>query len=110
MLRTTINWMVEILAFGINFSRFKDILDLQFMGIFFNIMYKTHPDIETKILGRKCVFYMHVYNVRYLEVESTLCTISSEIYVNILRRNYQACFDEPVIFQTKPNNTVVITM
>jgi len=53
--------MAEILAFGINFSRFKDILDLLYMGIFLTIMFKKHTDIETKVLGKKCILDMHVY-------------------------------------------------
>jgi len=32
------------------------------MGIYFNIMYKTHPDIETNIWGKICVLYTHVYD------------------------------------------------
>jgi len=52
--------MAEILAFRINFSRFKDILDLLYMGIFLTIMFKKHTDIETKVLGKKCILDMHV--------------------------------------------------
>jgi len=40
--------MAEILASAIDFSRFIDILDLHYLGIIFNIMYKKHPDIKTK--------------------------------------------------------------
>ena len=49
--------MKEILAFGINFSRFQGILDLKY----FNSMYKTHPDFETKFGGKKCVLYTGIY-------------------------------------------------
>mgnify|MGYP000379145219 CR=1 FL=1 len=31
------------------------------LGIYFNIMYKTHPDIETKISGNMNDLYMLVY-------------------------------------------------
>jgi len=38
--------MAEILVFSINFSCFKNILDLTYiMVIYFHIMYKTHADM-----------------------------------------------------------------
>jgi len=55
--------VVDILeSLVMNFSRFKDILHLKRMVLFFIIIYKTHLDIETKIEGEKCVLNMHIYD------------------------------------------------
>ena len=40
--------MSEITVFGINFSHFEGIFKLEKS----NSMYKTHPDFETKIVGK----------------------------------------------------------
>ena len=45
-----------------NFSRFKDILDLEYRVLYFSIMEKTHIEIETNIMGKKGVLYMQPYN------------------------------------------------
>ena len=47
--------MSEISAFGINFSRFEGIFKIE------KIQYKTHPNFETKIGGKKGVLYTGVY-------------------------------------------------
>ena len=41
------------MPFVINFSRFKDILDLGYKVLYFNSMKKTHILIETNIMGEK---------------------------------------------------------
>ena len=51
--------MAEKLAFEINFSRFKGILDVKY----FNSMYKMHPDFKTKNEGKKYVLYTGVYSI-----------------------------------------------
>ena len=45
-----------------NFSRFKDILDLEYRVLYFSIMEKTHIEIETNIMGKECVLYMQQYD------------------------------------------------
>ena len=45
-------WLVS------NFSRFKDILDLEYRVLYFSIMEKTHIEIETNVIGKECVLYM----------------------------------------------------
>ena len=45
-----------------NFSRFKDILDLEYRVLYFSIMEKTHIEIETNIMGKECVLYMQPYD------------------------------------------------
>ena len=45
-----------------NFSRFKDILDLEYRVLYFSIMEKTHIEIVTNIMGKECVLYMQPYN------------------------------------------------
>jgi len=56
--------MSEISAFGINFSRFQGIFKFEN----FNSMYKTHPDFETKIGGKKvCLIHRRIrYVFSYL--------------------------------------------
>jgi len=45
-----------------NFSRFKDILELNIGFQSFSNMEKTHIEIETNILGKKWVLYMQPYD------------------------------------------------
>jgi len=47
--------MSEISAFGINFSRFEGMFKIE------KFQYKTHPNFETKIGGKKGVLYPGVY-------------------------------------------------
>jgi len=50
---------VDILTWFVsNFSRFKDIFDLEYRVLYFSIMEKTHIEIETYIMGKECVLYM----------------------------------------------------
>ena len=54
---TWINKIVDILTlFVSNFSRFKDILDLEYRVLYFSIMEKTH--IETNIMGKMGASYI----------------------------------------------------
>jgi len=45
-----------------NFSRLKDILDLEYRVLYFSIMEKTHIEIETNTMGKECILYMHPYD------------------------------------------------
>ena len=49
-------------SFGSNFSRFKDILDLEYRVLYFSSMEKTHIEIESNIMGKKCIVYMQPYD------------------------------------------------
>jgi len=54
---------VDILTWFVNnFSRFKDILDLEYRVLYFSIMGKTHIEIETNVMGKECVLYMQPYD------------------------------------------------
>jgi len=51
---------VDILTWFVNnFSQFKDILDLEYRVLYFSIMEKKHIEIETNIMGKRWVLYMH---------------------------------------------------
>jgi len=54
---------VDILtSFVSNFSRLKDISDLEYRVLYFSSMEKTHIETETNIMGKECVLYMQQYD------------------------------------------------
>jgi len=55
--------MAEILALVINLFQFKDILDLKYTGIYFNIIIRCTLILRLTFEGEKCVLYIHTYTV-----------------------------------------------
>ena len=54
--------MAEILALVINLFQFKDILDLKYTGIYFNIIIRCTLILRLTFEGEKCVLYIHIYS------------------------------------------------
>ena len=73
--------MAEILALVINLFQFKDILDLKYTGIYFNIIIRCTLILRLTFEGEKCVLYIHIYSCYILHsLQSQFNTDISLIY------------------------------